>query len=399
MAHVVAAGCRPQGRHRPGRKARRPGARLGVQRLPGLGRAGIGQPQAPAIAQQGVPPHRDPLFCAKASPARAAARRRNAITSLNCRRAARTPAPAPARAARADRAPTGTPDSRRRIAHHRIQPRNAQRAQPQPCRRTLSAMVKSGNEAGDSASGALLPKHEPNALGASTQVWRVSSAAPDPATRMPIPHQDGSRRQARAPAGCRRCRAAAADGAGLRRLGPVAAPGHARRLDATAAVQRQARSWSRRRHDRDRRGGTRRLCRTLAHDRGPIDRPPQAGGSSRVVALCITQRLSHITTSPGDHCSAYWDSGWVQCANRRSSSSRLSSAPHPATSAVMPGCTYSAFLPVWWVRAMGCSTSGVPPIASHPSPRGCLVGAARGRYRCTAFNPSSCALIASSSVS
>ena len=29
------------------------------------------------------------------------------------------------------------------------------------------------------------------------------------------------------------------DGA-LRRLGPVAAPGHARRLDATAAVQRQA---------------------------------------------------------------------------------------------------------------------------------------------------------------
>ena len=114
MADVVAAGCRPQGRHRPGRKARRPGARLGVQRLPGLGRAGIGQPQAPAIAQQASRRTATHCSCAKASPA---ARRPGAATRSrrsNCRRAARTPAPAPARAARADRAPTGTPDSRRR---------------------------------------------------------------------------------------------------------------------------------------------------------------------------------------------------------------------------------------------------------------------------------------------
>ena len=111
VADVMAAGCRPQGGHRPAKSAP-PRRALGVQRLP-LGRAGIGQPQAPAIAHQ-APPRRDPLL-RQGIAGRAAARRRNAITSLNCRRrAARTPAPAPARVARADRAPTGTPDSRRR---------------------------------------------------------------------------------------------------------------------------------------------------------------------------------------------------------------------------------------------------------------------------------------------
>ena len=148
----------------------------------GLGRAGIGQPQAPAIAHQGVPPRRDPLLLRQgiAGPPRGGQAPQRDHVAPTAAAARRTPAPAPARVARADRAPTGTPDSRRRNSpppHPAAQrPARATTA----CRRTLSVMVKSGNEAGNSASGALLPKHEPNALGASTQVWRVSSAAPGP---------------------------------------------------------------------------------------------------------------------------------------------------------------------------------------------------------------------------
>ena len=138
-ARTRAHGARRGGRLPPARppstraKARRPGARLGVQRLPGLGRAGIGQPQAPAIAQQGVPPHRDPLLLRQGiAGRRAAARRRNAITSLQLPpRAGRQRQRPPERHGRIER-PLERLIAAVGIAHHRIQPRNAQRAQPQP---------------------------------------------------------------------------------------------------------------------------------------------------------------------------------------------------------------------------------------------------------------------------